>query len=338
MSTQVKTNQLRGMPIKEVKKRIKVFIYGGSGTGKSFFCTQFPSPYYIDTEKGVERSKYVENISKNNGVMFQTRSFADLFQEVKTLATVKHEYQTLVIDPITPIYNNLLDECLARMEGKKAGFGQHYQDAGNKFQKLIDLLLTIDMNVVVTAHSKDKYGSDMSVIGTTYDAYKKLDFLFDVVIETITKGNKYFGISRKSRIISLEPNKEMEFSYQKFHELYEKELQNFNPKPIFAEAEQQQPRLQVVPAPTPSPEKLIFREIFLDGTVEDKEIPLQDAIEYMKEKLEKVVDHLSLTAYKSWRERNMEPCKIIFRLLPSEAQELGRIFSEIQERIWGDEN
>ena len=56
--------QLRGSKPKTSKGRLKAFIYGESGSGKSYFCTHFPKPYYIDTEKGVERAKYVENIEK----------------------------------------------------------------------------------------------------------------------------------------------------------------------------------------------------------------------------------------------------------------------------------
>ena len=231
MSVQVKQLQLRGQPAKATTKRVKVFIYGAAGSGKSYFCTQFPKPYYIDTEKGVECSKYINNIETNQGVVFQTRSFKELYQEIKTLSMVKHDYQTLVIDPITPVYNNLVDDCLAKIGGKE-GFGRHYQEAAKHFQKLIDLLLAIDMNVILTAHSKDKYGADMSVIGTTYDAYKKIDFLFDVVIEAVTRGKKYVGISKKSRIISLEPNQEFNFTFDEFSSLYKKELESFESNPI----------------------------------------------------------------------------------------------------------
>lgn len=231
MSAQFKSRALRGVKPKESKGRLKVFIYGESGSGKSYFCTQFPKPYYIDSEKGVERAKYAKNIELNDGVVFQTRNFHEIYEEVKLLSTIDHDYQTLVIDPITPIYNNLVDECLVKARGK-TGYGQHYSEAAKQFQKLIDLLLAIDMNVVITAHVKKEYGANMDVIGTTFDAYKKINFLFDVVIETLIKQKRYIGISKKSRLVSLGADEEFDFSYENFHSLYEKELQFFTPKKI----------------------------------------------------------------------------------------------------------
>jgi hypothetical protein len=238
--------QLRGTKPKTSKGRLKAFIYGESGSGKSYFCTHFPKPYYIDTEKGVERAKYVENIEKRDGAVFQTRNFADIYEEVKLLATTEHDYQTLIIDPITPIYDNLLDECLVKLKGRSA-YGQHYGDANKQFKKLIDLLLTIDMNVLVTAHVKKEYGSEMNVVGTTFDAYKKFNFLFDVVIETMVRKGRYIGISKKSRLVSLGADEEFDFSYQEFSKLYRQELEYFTPKPIaVAEPVDVKPALSVV--------------------------------------------------------------------------------------------
>lgn len=48
---------------------------------------------------------------------------------------------------------------------------------------LLDLLIRLDMNVIITAHAKNEYGDGMKVIGETYDCYKKLDYLFDLVIQ-----------------------------------------------------------------------------------------------------------------------------------------------------------
>lgn len=232
--------QLRGKPVSERQKstkRLKLFVYGAAGTGKSYFCTQFNKPYYVDTEKGVGNSKYEENIARNQGVIFETRSFKELFEEIKTLASVQHDYQTLVIDPITPIYNNLLDDFLnaAKMRSTKSRIGEHYQETNKQFQRLIDLLLTIDMNVIVTAHSKDKYGTEMSVIGTTFDAYKKFDYLFDVVLETQLKNNQYMAVALKSRLTALAPNQVIPFSFEQFKELYSKELVDKAPTPLLAQ-------------------------------------------------------------------------------------------------------
>ena len=84
----------------------------------------------------------------------------------------------------------------------------------------------LPMNVVITAHAKKEYGENMNILGTTFDGYKKFGFMFDVVIEAIVRRGKRIGIVKKSRILDLEPDQEIEFSFQEFSKIYSKELKN----------------------------------------------------------------------------------------------------------------
>ena len=56
--------QLRGAPVTEIDERLKIFLYGESGCGKSFFATQFPKAYYIDCEGRIKRQLYVDHLNK----------------------------------------------------------------------------------------------------------------------------------------------------------------------------------------------------------------------------------------------------------------------------------
>jgi len=230
---------LRGVPPKETNRRLKLFLFGEPGVGKSYFSTHFNSPYYIDTERGVARAKYIDNIIRNQGIVFYTRKFDELYQEIVALSAVQHPYQTLVIDSITTIYNNLIEEELLKIEnaGRRPKIAEEYQRANMQFKKLVGLLLDIDMNVIVTAHAKKEYGAEMQVIGTTFDAYKKIAFMFDVVIEAFIKKGRYMAISKKSRLLDLMPEQEFEFSFSEFSRLYKKELEYFQPKPTVAREE-----------------------------------------------------------------------------------------------------
>ena len=220
--------QLRGVLPKETRRGLKLFIYGEPSTGKTFFCTQFKNVYYIDTEEGAKMSKYVENINANNGVLFSTRKFNDLAQELMALSSVEHTYETLVIDPITTIYDDLVEEERERIkkEGRRAKISEEYQVANTRFKKMVWLLLDLPMNVIITAHAKKEYGEAMNVIGTTFDGYKKFGFMFDVVIEAIVRRGKRIGIVKKSRILDLEPDQEIDFSFQEFAKIYSKEIRN----------------------------------------------------------------------------------------------------------------
>lgn len=225
---------LRGIHPKETNRRLKLFLYGEFGVGKSYFCTQFKDIYFIDTEHGVEQAKYIDNITRNQGMVFYTRKFDELYQEVLTLSTVQHHYQTLAIDPITTIYNDLIEEELLRIEsaGRRPKIAEEYQRANMRFKKLMGLLLDINMNIIVTAHAKKEYGAEMQVIGTTFDAYKKIAFMFDVVIEVFIKKGRYMAISKKSRLLDLAPEQEFEFSFTEFARIYKKELEYFKPQQI----------------------------------------------------------------------------------------------------------
>src|SRR6185312_17208467 len=101
---------LRGVKPKAIQKRLKALFYGSAGVGKTTAAIQFPQPYLIDTEKGAENTQYIKILEKNGGSIFQTSDFDDLIKEVKALLTEKHEFKTLVIDPLTTLYNDLLDK------------------------------------------------------------------------------------------------------------------------------------------------------------------------------------------------------------------------------------
>jgi hypothetical protein len=214
-------SKLRGQIAIKTRKRVKAFFYGDAGTGKTTCAINFPKPYYIDTERGAEHAQYMNILQSNGGVVFQTRSFKDLFEEILTLSKERHEFETIVIDPITPIFSNLVDEY-----GKTYGtaHGKHFNEVNKAFERLLNLLLRIDMNVVITAHSKKEYGKDLEVLGHTYDGYKKLHYIFDLVIEAKTIGKKYIGVVKKSRISTIPANEEIDFDYKSIHHLYGKDI------------------------------------------------------------------------------------------------------------------
>ncbi len=212
---------LRGVKPEAVQKRLKALFYGGAGVGKTTCAISFPKVYMIDTERGAENTSYVKLLEKNGGVIFQTSDFDELMKEVKSLLTEKHEYKTLVIDPLTTLYNDLLDKSAIK---NGTEFGKHYSDANKKIKHLLSLLLRLDMNVIITSHAKNEYGQNMSVLGQTYDCYKKLDYLFDLVFEIQKRGKDRVGIVKKSRIESFADLESFPFSYEEIANRYGREI------------------------------------------------------------------------------------------------------------------
>lgn len=218
---------LRARKPELVEKRLKALFYGMSGVGKTTAAISFPRPYLIDTEKGAVNDSYVKLLKKNNGVVFQTSDFDELVQEVKSLLSEKHEYKTLIIDPLTTLYNDLLDKSAALLKSQSkekdatgTEFGRHYGEANKKMKHLLSLLLRLDMNVIITAHQKNEYGSNLAIIGSTFDCYKKLDYLFDLVFEIQKRGKERVGLVRKSRIETFPDTETFPFSYDEIANRY----------------------------------------------------------------------------------------------------------------------
>lgn len=213
---------LRGKKPEDRKQRLKLLLSGEAGVGKTTAAIQMPKPYIIDTEQGSVH--YGDTIEKAGGAVFEAKRFDDVVAEVRALMTEEHDYLTLVIDPITVVYNELLDEG-----EKKVGteFGRHYGYANKQFKRLCNLLTTIDMNVVITAHEKNEFGEKLEVIGKTFDGYKKLDYIFDLWLQLERdrprkdgKSAKRYAVVRKTRLAEFPDQDRFEWSYEGIADRY----------------------------------------------------------------------------------------------------------------------
>lgn len=218
---------LRGKKPELVEKRLKALFYGAAGVGKTTAAIQFPRPYLIDTEKGAENDQYVKLLNKAGGAVFQTSDFEEMLSEIKALLTEKHDYTTLIIDPLTVVYNDLIEKSAQELKKKSkekdatgTEFGRHYGEANKKMKHLLNLLLRLDMNVLITSHAKNEYGEGMVVTGQTFDCYKKLDYLFDLVFEIQKRGANRYGIVKKTRIEAFLDGEQFPFSYDAIAEKY----------------------------------------------------------------------------------------------------------------------
>lgn len=212
---------LRGKKPELIQKRLKALFYGSAGVGKTTAAIQFPKPYLIDTEKGAENDQYVKLLEKNGGAIFQTSDFDEMIKEIISLLTEKHEYKTLVIDPLTTLYNDLLDKA-AKEVGTE--FGRHYGEANKRMKHMLNLLLRLDMNVIITSHAKNEYGENLVVLGQTFDCYKKLDYLFDLVFEIQKRGKSRVGIVKKTRIEAFLDGENFPFGYEEIADKYGREI------------------------------------------------------------------------------------------------------------------
>lgn len=214
---------LRGKKPEIAEKRLKLFLYGPAGVGKTTAAIQMPNPYIIDTEKGTEQKAYVEKIQKCGGAVFRTTSASDLLDELKALMTEKHSYKTLVIDPVTNIEDNVINDASHkyRAQEKEGGDMRVWRDRDQIMRRIRSMLLNIDMNVVITAHGKIEYGDNFAKLGQTFEGWKKWPYIFDLVLELDNQGKKRVAVVRKSRMAQEFPDgDQFEWSYQELSRRY----------------------------------------------------------------------------------------------------------------------
>jgi len=220
----------------KTSKRLKFMLFGLPGVGKTTAAIQFPRPALIDTERGSENDQYVDIIRNAGGGVLSTTSFDEVVQQVRSLASEKHDYKTLIIDPITVLYDGLAD-----MWEKRVGnsFSAHRAAAKRDFNRLNALLQTLDMNVVFTSHAKNEWLNGDMTGRMVYDGPKGVDYWMDLLIEVQRRGEERTAKVFKSRISSLPVDDEFKFSYDEIAHRYGRETLERGVVPIeFATEEQ----------------------------------------------------------------------------------------------------
>lgn len=206
---------LLAQPPESSEPRLKLFMYGEPGVGKTMAAIQFPNSYIVDAERGTEH--YAGVIRSSNSVVLRTTSHNELVDQLRSLLSEKHDYRTLVIDPISTLYSELLDECERKVGETNA---RHFGEAQKHMKRIANLLTALDMNIVVTAHAKPEYGPNLMKIGTTFDGWRRLPYVFDVVIQLVRDGQRRMAQVEKSRIPSFPDGDSFEWSYEAMKQRY----------------------------------------------------------------------------------------------------------------------
>jgi hypothetical protein len=187
---------------KEVGRRLKLFVFGDTGTHKTILSIGFPKPVVIDLEKGTEH--YGKDFDFDVPPE-PPETWQDTMDLVDWLKTANHGYRTLVIDPITVLWEfcqkKWSDIFLKRNRSSK-GFKHEFYNlqptdwmtVKADWKAFIQILLALDMNVIVTAREKPEYadGELMRKVGVTYDGEKNLKYFFDTVLRLYKGDNGTF--------------------------------------------------------------------------------------------------------------------------------------------------
>lgn len=285
----------------EIKeKRLKMFVFGPAGIGKTIAALQFPDAYIIDAEKGTDF--YSPLINEKNSVVLQTYNIDEIRAEIKALLTTNHNYRTLIIDPITQIYNatqekwtRIFEKYADTEKQKEVGdFGMRYWGkVKGEFKSLQRMLILLDMNIIITAHQKDVYGNGFSKIGVTFDSMKGEDYLYDLVFMLSKKGTARVAETIKERALIGLPKfpQEFEWSYANFLKYYGQEIIEKKSEAIKMATESQVERLMKLIETVKVEESTLEKwknQTDVDDWAEMTEAQILKCIEHLEAKLTQI--------------------------------------------------
>lgn len=136
------------------KRPLKIVIYGPEGIGKSTFASQFPDPLFIDTEGGTSNLD-IRRIKCN-------KSWDELITIVKEIHDNPTVCKTVVLDTADwseTLCTNAVCEKYRKNNIEDFGYGKGYVylvDEYAKLLSLLDQLIEVGINVVITAHAKPR--------------------------------------------------------------------------------------------------------------------------------------------------------------------------------------
>lgn len=192
------------------KKHLKIILYGEANVGKTTFALRAPGKKaVIDTGNETDFYNHVYSFDVK-----KTQNISELMQSLDEIERNPNQYDILIIDPITNIYQALKDTAWKFAEQRaikkeidpesvmltQRDWGQIKQ----KYTSLISRLTRLPCHVIVTGWQKDIYDEkSMKRIGTRIESDKKTNHLADVVIrlECDRYGNR-LGIIEKDRTMT----------------------------------------------------------------------------------------------------------------------------------------
>lgn len=107
---------------------VKMLVYGRSGVGKTMLCATAPSPIILSAEKGLlslskANQLRVFGVAINIPVIL-IENIDDLMEAYEQLTSFENDFETICIDSITDIAEQILSHAKATMKDPRQAYGE----------------------------------------------------------------------------------------------------------------------------------------------------------------------------------------------------------------------
>ena len=203
-------------PAEAVVPKIKALVFGAAGVGKTYLSLTSPGRIaIIDTEGGTAfyaRRAGTHGLSQFD--VLSTKTYRDVQAAIQYITANPGAYETLVIDPVTVIYEVLQDAALIKRAevNRRRGRGGDSDDTDlemldwgrikRAYKALMTELGNLPVHVIVTAREKaeqERKGNEIVTTGQKADAEKSTGYYFDTVLRLVPTATGREAIILKDR-------------------------------------------------------------------------------------------------------------------------------------------
>lgn len=279
-------------PTLDGPKRAKTVIFGPPKSWKTSVSATFPGCYFIDTEGGATRDSYRQKLLDVGAVYLGpedgTLNPEFILEQIKALATERHDYKTLVLDSYTAPWLKQIGDATEKFITKHgddtSDFGSTKKSAIAWSRRLLNWIDRMDMNVLLIAHEKDLWkGGEM--VGKTFDGWEKLSYYLDLIIRVELRGSQSYAIVNDSRHEKFPKLDSFLWNYEEFANRYGREVLEGKSKNIELASPEQLERLnlllEVVKVPESEIEKW-FDAAKVESWAEMDAARIEKAINYLQ--------------------------------------------------------
>ncbi len=170
-------------PATKVSKKLKILIYGASGTGKTLASLTFPRPAVVDAENGTDL--YAGRDGVPGFSVLRIKTFEELQRAISYIQADKGaSFDTLVIDSVSVFYDVQKEAASKTSKDNELGY-REWAKINNRMVYLYNALTNLPVHIVCIAREAIEYetkAGNLTKVGTKPDADKRLVYMFDFII------------------------------------------------------------------------------------------------------------------------------------------------------------